>query len=506
MRASIHQQAQHRQAARQTARPCLLRSALAIAVSVGIADAYANTLSVDKIRLTLNDEISSRVDAPVAKFGDRLIINGLIQSHPHELYVQLEEKYQALPPFTQAKEAIAERYIVEATNPEKMFAGVKSIAGNLSQFVPTIRTSIRYDDIHEKNNRLDPDGNPTDSDYSTVLAIVNPTFIYETGRRKWTLNARYDYEKAQYFLDDDSTVTDHLVNVNWNRRLNRGQQLSIAMLYQNSHDRRTTEDAIVDFDSALDRNLENYNRTRISLMYQNGTSRNRTRYEAYLFRENSATDYQNLQASNYDLDQTGVGGQYAWQFRRQMALVAEGRYIQSDFPLAIRDNTHFRSSIGADMSIGRRIRTSFRVGYAEKTFDKSIAENSFGEPVWNWKLEWDLRRNTSVQMETGRRIYELATVNQPNDVSKFNINNWIGAAWAEQWTDKLSTNTSYTYRDTSFEGRDGNEGAQQLIVSAVYQARRNLKFALDTVYTMLKDDFSEDISRRTITFRADYSL
>jgi hypothetical protein len=109
-------------------------------------------------------------------------------------------------------------------------------------------------------------------------------------------------------------------------------------------------------------------------------------------------------------------------------------------------------------------------------------------------------------METGRRIYELATVNQPNDVSKFNINNWIGAAWAEQWTDKLSTNTSYTYRDTSFEGRDGNEGAQQLIVSAVYQARRNLKFALDTVYTMLKDDFSEDISRRTITFRADYSL
>ncbi len=506
MRASIHQQAQHREAPRQAARPCLLRSALAIAVSVGIADAYANTLSVDKIRLTLNDEISSRIDSPVPKFEGRLIVNGLIQSHPHELYVQLEEKYQALPPFTQAKETIAERYIVEATNPEKMFAGVKSIAGNLSKFVPTISTSIRYDDIHEKNDRLDPDGNPTDSDRSAVLAIVNPTFIYETGRRKWTLNARYDYEKAQYFLDDDSTVTDHLVNVNWDRRLNRGQQLSVAMLYQKSHDRRTTEDSIVDFDSALDQNLQDYNRTRVSLMYQKGTRRNRTRYEAYLFRENSATDYQNLQTSSYDLDRTGVGGEYAWQVRRQMALVAEGRYIQSDFPLTIRDNTHFRSVIGADMSIGRRIRTSFRVGYAEKTFDTSIAENSFGEPVWNGKLEWDLRRNTSVQMETGRKIYELETVNQPNDASKFNINSWISAAWAEQWTDKLSTNTSYTYRDTSFEGRGGNEGAQQWIVSAVYQAHRRLKFAIDTAYTMIKDDLGEDISRHTITFRTDYSL
>jgi len=480
---------------------------LAIAVSVGIADAYASTQSADKIRLTLNSEISSRATPSVPAFKGRLAVNGLIQSHPHELYVQLEEKYQALPPFTQATEAIAERYIVEATNSEKMFAGIKSITRDISKFVPTISTSIRYDDIHEENNRLAlPGRNPTETDYSTMLAVVNPTFIYKTGRRKWTATARYDLERAQYFLDDDFTTTDHLFNVDWNRRLNRGQQLRVAMLYQNSHDRRTTEDTIVDFDSALDQNLEYYSRTRVSLRYQNGTDRNRTRYEAYLFRDNSATDYDNLRSGSYDLDQTGVGGEYAWQVRRQMALVAEGRYIQSDFPMNIRDNTHLRSVIGADMSIGRRIRTSFRVGYAEKTFDTSIAGNRFGEPVWNGTFEWDLRRNTSVRMETGRKIYELATVDQPNDASKFNIHNWISAAWAEQWTDKLSTNTSYTYRDTSYEGRDGNEGAHQLLVSAIYQARRNLRFAIDSAYTLIDDDLGEDISRRTFTFRTDYSL
>jgi hypothetical protein len=393
-----------------------------------------------------------------------------------------------------------------SSKPDRVLAGIASVTGNLSKFVPTISTSIRYDDIREEDNRLAPGLNPSETDYSTVLAVVNPTFIYKTGRRKWTATARYDLERAQYFLDDDFTTTDHLFNVDWNRRLNRGQQLRVAMLYQNTHDRRTTEDTIVDFDSALDQNLEDYHRTRVSLTYQNGTDRNRTRYEAYLFRDNSTTDYQNLQARSYDLDQTGVGGLYAWQVRRQIALVAEGRYIQSDFPMNIRDNTHLRAIIGADMFIGRRIRTSFRVGYAEKTFDTSIAGNRFGEPVWNGTFEWDLRRNTSVRMETGRKIYELATVDQPNDASKFNIHNWISAAWAEQWTDKLSTNTSYTYRDTSYEGRDGNEGAHQLLVSAIYQARRNLRFAIDSAYTLIDDDLGEDISRRTFTFRTDYSL
>ncbi|MBT5153845.1 MAG: outer membrane beta-barrel protein, partial [Gammaproteobacteria bacterium] len=267
-----------------------------------------------------------------------------------------------------------------------------------------------------------------------------------------------------------------------------------------------TEDTIVDFDSALDQNLEDYHRTRVSLTYQNGTDRNRTRYEAYLFRDNSTTDYQNLQARSYDLDQTGVGGLYAWQVRRQIALVAEGRYIQSDFPMNIRDNTHLRAMIGADMFIGRRIRTSFRVGYAEKTFDTSIAGNRFGEPVWNGTFEWDLRRNTSVRMETGRKIYELATVDQPNDASKFNIHNWISAAWVEQWTEKLSTNTSYTYRDTSYEGRDGNEGAHQFVVSARYYIRHNLRCAIDMAYTKIGDDLGEDVSRRTFTFRIDYNL
>ena len=162
--------------------------------------------------------------------------------------------------------------------------------------------------------------------------------------------------------------------------------------------------------------------------------------------------------------------------------------------------------IGADVSKGRRIRAKLRVGYAEKTLDKSIAGDSFSEPVFSGTLEWDLRRTTSVQMETGRGIYELPTFDRPNDTSKFNIQNWIGASWAEKWSSKLSTVTSYTYRFTTFEGRDGNEDAQQFVVSTLYDFRRNLTFAIDTAYTKIEDDLRDDTSRRTITLRTDYRL
>jgi hypothetical protein len=217
-------------------------------------------------------------------------------------------------------------------------------------------------------------------------------------------------------------------------------------------------------------------------------------------------DYQDGLFNGYDLKKTGVGGSYTWRVKRQMSLVAEGRYSQFDYDLAFRDNNYYRALVGTDMIIGRRIRAILRVGYAEKTFDKSTSGNSFGEPVWSGRLEWDLRRKTSILLETGREVYELATINRPIDASKFNIQDWVRTAWAERWTDRFSTRTSYNYRNTSFKGRDNNEDAQQLVVSAIYQAGSQLQFSLDGAYTRKEDDLGEDLSRRTITFRTDYTL
>ncbi len=187
----------------------------------------------------------------------------------------LEKKYQALPPFTETQDSVAERYIVEATTPQKMLAGVTSFAGNVSQFMPTISSSVRYDDINESGQFFDSAGNPVGRDYTTVLATVNPTFMYEKEQRKWRLKATYDYEQGRYFADSTSGIKDHTVDIDWTMRLNRGQELNVSTIYQDTHDRET-KDPIEDFDSALESGQLDYNRALVNLMYRNGTIRDRS--------------------------------------------------------------------------------------------------------------------------------------------------------------------------------------------------------------------------------------
>lgn len=502
--------------ARDPGSPFLVKTAMAAAISLSCASAHADAVPRSNFRLTLDDEISSRIDAPSPPtFDGRLAFEALIQSHPDPLYAELEKRYQALPPFTETLEDIPERYIIEASTPERMLASVKGTATDLSRFVHSVRSSVRYDDIDWQNNLDSDNPNPSRNDYSTALAVVNPAFEYEADRRKWRIKARYDYERGRYLTGDRSDVSDHMVNVNWTMRLNRGNELRLLTLMEKSHNRET-ENPIQDFNSALEFDDLNYDRTLVKLAYRRGTqrdstsgirtSRYRTRYELYLTHEQSDLNSDDAFDGGYELNRVGLGGSYSWQMRKQLALVAEAKYEDFDYDSQYRDNNHFQALVGTDMIIGRRIRANLRLGYEQKEFSEAQGNNSFGEPIWRGMMEWALRRRTSVKVETGRDIYELATVEHPIDTSKFNVQNWVRTAWKESWSDNLSTEASYTYRGIS-SGDDNNDGnAHQFLLSAAYQVNSRLRLALDGAYTTQKHDINGDLKRRTLTFRTDYSL
>jgi len=489
--------------ARDPGSPFLVKTAMAAAISLGCASAHADAVPRSNFRLTLDDEISSRIDAPaLPTFDGRLAFEALIQSHPDPLFAELEKRYQALPPFTETLEDIPERYIIEASTPERMLASVKGTATDLSRFVHSIQSSVRYDDIDQENHRNSPDTNP---DYSTLLAVVNPAFEYEANRRKWRIKARYDYQRGRYLSGDRSDVNDHMLNVNWTMRLNRGNELRLLTLMEKSH-YRETQNPIQDFNSAQEFDDLSYDRTLVKLAYRDGTLRDRTRYELYLTHEQSDLNADAAFDGGYELNRVGLGGSYAWQMRKQLALVAEAKYEDFDYDLQYRDNNHFQALVGTDMIIGRRIRANLRVGYEHKEFSEALGDNSYGEPVWRGMMEWALRRRTTVKVETGRDIYELATVEHPIDTSKFNVQNWVKTAWKESWSDSLSTEASYTYRGVR-SGDDNNDGdAHQFLLSAAYRVNARLRLALDGAYTTQKHDINGDLKRRTLTFRTDYSL
>lgn len=484
----------------------VMRTALAAGISLAIGTADASS---SKLRLALDDVITSRTESEVAlidgRVDGRVRVEGLIQSHPDPVLAELERRYNALPPIEYAAEEIPERYIAGPTRSEQVFGSIKNIASDVARFVPTISTSVQHDDINEAGLSFDNNGNPIRRHYATALTMVNPTFLLETERRKWKLSAKYDYVHGRYSIDRSADVNDHSLDANWTLRLDRGDELQVSALIEDTHDRRT-KDPILDFNSSLESEDLKYNRALMNVRYQKGSDEDRTRYEVSLFKEEADLNATELFGGGYKLDRVGIGGRYAWRLRRQLSLLAEARYQDFDYNLAFRDNDHFRALLGAEFVFGRRLRANLRLGVEEKKFDQSKADDSFSATVWRGLVEWALRRRTSVKIETGRDIYELATVDRPIDVDKFNVQQWVKTEWQEKWTDQFSTAASYTVRDTDFKGSDNSELAQQFVLSGTYNATNRLKVSLDGAYTRRDSDLDQEVSRRTFTFRTEYSL
>ena len=489
---------------RRAVRLPVVKTALATGISLALATAQASVSPAGKVRLTLNDEISSRTDKTADSFAGRVEVNGLIQSHPDPVLTELEERYRALPPLDYASEEIPERFIAGPTPTERVMGTVRNITSDVAGFIPSIKSSVRYDAISDKQPGTD-NSNPVRQSSSTAIATINPTFLYEADTRKWKLRAQYDYERSRYAIDRSASINDHVLDADWTLRLDRGNEFAVSARIENTHDRRT-KDPILDFNSSLESQDLSYDRKLVNVRYRNGAREDRSRYEVYLFTEEASLDADELFGGGYKLDRIGVGGTWAWRLRRQFSLLAEARYHDFDYNLAFRDNDHFRALFGGEMLLGRRLRANLRLGIEEKNFDQSITDDAFHETVWRGLVEWALRRRTSVKLETGRDIYELATVDRPIDVDKFNIQQWLRTEWQERWTDKFATQTSYTIRETDFKGRDGGETAQQLLVSGIYQATSRLKIALDGAYTRQETDFGAETSRRTFTVRTDFAL
>ncbi|MFT7222009.1 MAG: hypothetical protein ACI8Z1_003632 [Candidatus Azotimanducaceae bacterium] len=479
----------------------VVRTALAASISLAIGTAEASS----RLRLALDDVITSHAESEVILIDGRVKVAALIQSHPDPMLAELERRYRALPPLEYAAEEIPERYIAGPTRSEEVFGSIKNIAGDVAQFVPTISTSIQHDDISEQGLTFDDDGNPTRRHYSAALTTVNPTFLFETEQRKWKASAKYDYVHGRYFIDRSADVNNHKIDANWTLRLDRGDELKVSALIEDTHDRKT-EDPILDFNSSLESQDLKYNRALMDVRYKNGSDEDRSRYEISAFKEEADLNATELFGGGYKLDRVGIGGRYAWRLRRQLSLIAEARYHDFDYNLALRDNNQFRALLGAEFVFGRRLRANVRLGVEEKRFDQSEADDSFSETVWRGLVEWALRRRTSIKIETGRDIYELATVDRPIDVDKFNVQQWIKTEWQEKWTEQFSTAASYSIRDTEFKGRNNSELAQQFVLSGTYKATNRLKVSLDGAYTRRESDLDQDFSRRTFTLRTKYSL
>jgi len=266
------------------------------------------------------------------------------------------------------------------------------------------------------------------------MASISPTFEYVRELRKWGINATYSLDSIRYFGDRTGNYAGHTASVDYILKINRQSELNVSSLVSRTHE-RSTRDPVVDYDSRTQSDELEQDRMLLNLSYQRGTEKDRSRYNVYYLAEVSDVNGEEFLNSGYRFDRNDFGGMYAWQFRRKMSLVAEGRYQDYDYDLNFLDNSHYKALIGSDLVFGRRLRAKFRLGYEGKQFD--VAASTFGMPVWQGSVEWAPRRKTTLRFETGREIYELVTEDQNIDASTFNVRNWVKTAWHERWSDGL---------------------------------------------------------------------
>lgn len=431
-------------------------------------------------------------------------MQGLIQSHPDPVLVQLEERYQALPPFTQAREDSPEQYIAEATVGEEVTERTREILENAVGFIPRISSTVRLEDVD--NTFVNSEGAAPDFEqYTTALATVSPTFEYQRPLDRWHLKANYDYARKQYFMDRDGSLNDHNMNLNLSRRLTRGSEFSVTTRWVSTNDRTTNDPIAI---GGLDLTREDLTNTRyiVNFDYKKGTLRDRSRFRLTSFNERASLDT-TIAGNNWNLNENGISASYTWQAKRQFALVAEGRYARSDYDVDFRDNTHLRTLIGSDMLLwNRRLRASMKVGYESKRFNLAQGEQSFGTGVWNGDLELALRKRTKLKLSSGREIYEQLRTDEAVDTAEYNVQDWVKASWEQSWSDRFKSEIGLVYRRIDNRGRGDENRGQLLLASASYQMTNKLKLSLNSSFAREDTRLGSDFSSNAITFRTDYSL
>ena len=471
------------------------RKALTVAIALCLPSLPA--LADNQIRLALDDVITNRAEeaATTSSSDERIAVHGLIQSHPDPLMAQLEKRYQALPPFTETTEETPEQYIAEASVREKLTNGV-------SRFMPRIRSSIHYEDGSSSTGS--PQGTPTGrNSYTNAIAAVNPTFEYQQPISNWRLQAIYDYERKQYFIDSTEATSNHNANLNFTRKLRRGNELTVNPRIIRTHD-RTSNDPI---DESRDTTEADFLHTTYALnfAYKQGTLKDRSRLQLNSFNERSVLDVSDP-VRDWKLTRHGVNAKYTYQFRRQLGAVGELEYYDADYNQDVRDNQNLRYLAGMDVMFSRKLRTQFRFGFEERTFDQSVNDDSIRISVWEGSAEWAIRRRTSLGMEINRSFYELPSGPDPIDTGLYNVQDWIAARWNERWTDRLSTEVAIVHRKLDQQGSGIENTANQLMLSATYSVSNKLKLSFDTNITRERENFGGDFSDNSFTLRTDYAL
>lgn len=319
---------------------------------------------------------------------------------------------------------------------------------------------------------------------SSTITVINPSvqFIRESGLNIYSLN--YAIKHAEYSFDSADNYTDHDLNAQALIDFNIRNRLDLSAGYLKTHEDRGTG-LNIGPNATNNASPIKYHVTSLGAKYTYGAAEAKGRIEVFASLKDRQYDNYHTQTAGRERRDLNYGATFFYRVKPKTSLLFEVSQEDIDYDLAAvtLDSIETEVLVGATWEATAKTTGIVKVGYAKKDFDSATRQDDDGIN-WNVAINWSPRTYSTFGIFANREEQETDGAGNYNRET-----NW-GVKWQHDWTERLTTNLSYSQTDADYIG-DINDRSDDYVrygAGVVYNFRRWFDLGLD--YSHIERDSS----------------
>jgi hypothetical protein len=446
-------------------------------------------------RYALSGTVANVEEAVATRFG----LDGVISNVSGEIQLASIRRTDPAPRKTPLPMDIAETIEPEPASEPEGVPGTQTAAGSTTGLLEggkallgMVETALT---VYMRSDHLNrASGNDSDS----LLLVTSTRSDLNLEQSRWTLNNYLALDFGQYVGGEQGRIINRELGTNWTWRVAKADQLSIGGALGKADERAQKDEIIEDFNSATLGAFEQ-NAFNTYATWQHGRTQDRYRYDVSAAMDSTRGASRDDDALEYGLDQYSVSGTGYWRVKRRVTVLFDTSFRRFSYASGHPDSTEFSLQPGFELITSRRLTARALVGYTSRQSDQG--KEGLEDISWSVDMDWKPTRPTTLGLELAREMRDAIQGNGTGSVGEFGIQQYGRVNWQQRWSQRLTSDVSFAYRQLEFSGMDDDQ-TMQVKLGARYRLSPDLTIRSDGSFTNQRDDFN----RWTLTFSADMKL
>jgi len=337
------------------------------------------------------------------------------------------------------------------------------------QMIPTLNISTGYDD----NPFSETNGNPDDSFVTTITP--NLQFLAQQGESIYSLDV--GVTRGIFHDSTDDNYTDFTLNASSHLVFDSKNSVDLTAGYFDGHEDRGSgaTQGISDFISGP----TEFDDTTFGAKYTYGSQSSQGRIELsadYLSKsfDDNAPEIVLLN-QNRERKDISVAAKFFYAISSDTDITAEVKSTDIEYETGVRDNDEIEYFIGLEWQATAKTSGYAKIGAGDKDFD--AGGDSGTEVSWDVGVTWEPRSYSTVDIYTSREEEETSSTGNFIDTTVY------GVTWNHGWTEQISTNLGYNFRNEEYVGSLQDDDTDNFVAGIKYAFDRWLDIGLTYDYS-----------------------